>query len=150
METKLTVEKILEIFNTHFEFDILKKSRERKYVYARSMFYYTVKRHIPQITLTYLGKLTKKNHATILYNLKEFHNIYNYDPDFKKSYLILEKIIDFEANSLKRIVEKSKQVYGIAKFIHPEIIKRNGKKSIYKVFIKRGSFTKSSDEFHRN
>jgi chromosomal replication initiation ATPase DnaA len=60
---------VKKIVNDYFEINISDKSRKRDYVDARR-FYYTLSREIVKnATLTKIGKLVKKDHASVNFGI---------------------------------------------------------------------------------
>ncbi len=64
--------------------DISKKTRERDYVFARFL-YYKVARDVSKSSLSNIGKVVKRDHATALYGISKFDDLVNYNKEF--SYL---------------------------------------------------------------
>ena len=67
------LEEIIDYTNKVFELDIKEDTRRREYVEARA-FYYAVARKVTPISLKQIGKPLKKDHATVLYNLRNTVN----------------------------------------------------------------------------
>ena len=58
--------------------DPMKETREREYVYARMIMYKVLKK-FHKHTYTKIGKMFKKNHATILHSINQFDNMVRND-----------------------------------------------------------------------
>ena len=61
--------------------DITNKSRIRKYVYSRVVFFDILKKNNPKITLTKMADFVDMDHSSVLYWLKQKKYLENY-PDF--------------------------------------------------------------------
>lgn len=62
--------------------DISKKTRRRDYVFARFL-YYKVARDISKSSLSNIGKVVKRDHATALYGISKFDDLVDYNKEFK-------------------------------------------------------------------
>lgn len=67
-----------DITQQHCKADPMKETREREYVYARMIMYKVLKK-FHKHTYTKIGKMFKKNHATILSAINKFDNIFEQD-----------------------------------------------------------------------
>lgn len=62
--------------------DISKKTRQRDYVFARFL-YYKVARDVCKSSLSNIGKVVKRDHATALYGISKFDDLVDYNKDFR-------------------------------------------------------------------
>ena len=77
---------IIKEVNAVFDCDILSKQRIRSNVDGRKAFAAYVKKRYPNMALEQIGKLIKKDHATIMHYLKEHDNMMMYDVEYKEKY----------------------------------------------------------------
>lgn len=61
--------------------DISKKTRQRDYVFARFL-YYKVARDISKSSLSSIGQVVNRDHATALYGISKFDDLVDYNKDF--------------------------------------------------------------------
>ena len=80
------IELIIKEINTVFDCDILSKQRIRSNVDGLKAFAAYVKKRYPNMALEQIGKLIKKDHATIMHYLKEHDNMMMYDVEYKEKY----------------------------------------------------------------
>ena len=66
--------------------DIRGKSRLRKTVYARAVFYTIVKSLHPKLSLTAIGNSVNRDHATVLYGLRNAKDTYMKDVMYQAMY----------------------------------------------------------------
>ena len=67
--------------------DITNKCRQREtYVYGRAVFYTVAKELYPLTTLHQLGGMTKRDHASVLFALRNAKDTYRHDPVYINIY----------------------------------------------------------------
>lgn len=88
------VESVKLFVNEFFNLDISSKSRLRKNVYARTIYYKLCIDIFKKVTYTELGKHVNRDHATVIYSLKEFESILKYDTLFQEMYNTIYAKID--------------------------------------------------------
>lgn len=62
--------------------DISKKTRQRDYVFARFL-YYKVARDVSKSSLSSIGQVVNRDHATALYGISKFDDLVDYNKDFR-------------------------------------------------------------------
>jgi chromosomal replication initiation ATPase DnaA len=72
---------ILREVNDKLNIDIKRETRKRKYVYGRMLFIKLAKDFNPYMSTTQIGRFINKDHATVLYSLRQFKNIKDYQQD---------------------------------------------------------------------
>ena len=144
---KMRIEEIKYLVENYFQFDLSVKSRKREIVFARFIYYKLCNEFCRVRTLSRIGKSVKKDHATVIYGLREFKNIIPYDDDFEKDYLNLKQICNEYSYNVQDVINKSKKVYGIIRVMHPMRI-YGKKQSIRKILKQRRSPSKSSNELY--
>tara|TARA_B100001287_G_C22527834_1_gene455889 strand:- start:124 stop:666 length:543 start_codon:yes stop_codon:yes gene_type:complete len=89
-----SIERILNLCNVITGVDITDKCRRRNdYVYGRAVFYSVVKEIYPLATLHQLGHMTKRDHASVLFALRNAKDTYLVDPIYINLYnRVREKI----------------------------------------------------------
>jgi len=92
---KIVIDHIKKVCDDYFEFDITFKSRSRKFVLARCIFYKLCKQYDSRISLTDIGKTIGRNHATVYNGLNQFDNLIKYKQDdfLIDNYQQLEKLV---------------------------------------------------------
>ena len=90
----MKIEQIKDIIESHFEIDLNIKNRQYDVIKVRFFYYHCCYTYANEF-LTYdkVGKSIGFNHATVIYGLKEFKNIYNSDQNFKRQCMIVENIL---------------------------------------------------------
>ena len=144
---KMTIEEVKGIVENYYNFNLSVRSRKREIVFARFIFYKLAYDFCKIRTLSKVGKSVKKDHATVIYGLKEFDNIMPYDKDFEKDYLNLKRICNEYSYNVQDIINKSKKIYGTIRVMHPMRI-YGKKESIRKILKQRRSPSKGSYELH--
>lgn len=107
-ETYINIKELKKIVNYHFECDIETTCRERRYVNGRMTFAYILKEK--GYTLTSIGHILKRNHATIIHYLKNMEFYLKQDRDFKNRFDFVmedyyensEPIHDMQEDELKK------------------------------------------------
>ncbi|MEQ1733652.1 MAG: helix-turn-helix domain-containing protein [Bacteroidia bacterium] len=87
----LGVKKIIE--EEFYVSDLLVKSRSFEYVRARTFFMYWLK-HNTNLSLSAIGTKVRKNHATVLYSLRNLNNEFELYPNLKRRYELLAQRIN--------------------------------------------------------
>ena len=79
----MKTEDIISTINTALEVDIRSKTRKRKVVYSRFIFFHLMRNK--NFSLEKIGSFLGKDHATVIHGLKQFDNLIEYE-DFKEQY----------------------------------------------------------------
>jgi len=80
------------LINDELSVNIERNTRERPVVEARAM-YFTILKHNTNLTLKTIGETVGRDHATVLYAIRNFPAWLDQNPYLKKSYdVILEKV----------------------------------------------------------
>lgn len=88
MEFKDLIKKV----NKHFKCNITEDSRSREVVMARAAFYW-IARHTTKSSLAKIGDSVGRDHASVLYSLKNFDDWLRFDEFFKADFEALKIII---------------------------------------------------------
>jgi hypothetical protein len=81
------LENLVKLCSNAVGVDITHHRRDRDtYVYGRAVFYTVAKQLYPGITLMQLGKCVKRDHATVLYALRNAKDTYINDPVYLSIY----------------------------------------------------------------
>ena len=88
------LENLVKLCSDAVGVDITDKRRDRDtYMYGRAVFYNVAKKLYPSITLMQLGKCVKRDHATVLYAIRNAKDTYITDPVYLGIYnRVLSKI----------------------------------------------------------
>ena len=79
--------RLLKLCSATVGVDITGKCRKREtYVYGRAVFYTVAKELYPLTTLQQLGNLTKRDHASVLFALRNTKDTYKHDPVYINIY----------------------------------------------------------------
>ena len=97
--------------------NILSSSRDHEVVINRWL-YYTLAKEYTQYSLREIGEIVGRNHATVIYGLKQFENERQWDKDLQTKYDRLSIICmkKMRCNTMKEVDEQ-------IKFMHTEIHK---------------------------
>jgi hypothetical protein len=78
-----SLNRLLELCSATVGVDITDKCRQREtYVYGRAVFYTVAKELYPLTTLQQLGRMTNRDHASVLFALRSAKDTYGYDPAY--------------------------------------------------------------------
>jgi Mg2+ and Co2+ transporter CorA len=106
------LENLVKLCSDAVGVDITAKKRDRDtYMYGRAVFYNVAKKLYPGITLMQLGKCVNRDHATVLYAIRNSKDTYMTDPVYLAIYnRVLSKI---EATPNDYNIEHDKLIYEI-------------------------------------
>ena len=76
---------LVKIIKKHYKANPMQDTRLRKVVEARAIGYKVIQK-THNMSLSKIGRLFKKDHATVIYGLKTFEYLYKTEPFFKFSY----------------------------------------------------------------
>ena len=82
---KKNIDFILSVIESETGLNVLNPTRKRQYVDARAMACFIMSRKL-NLTLSQIGEILNKNHATVLHSLKLFDNLYETDYRFKEKF----------------------------------------------------------------
>jgi hypothetical protein len=100
------MEELKKIINQHFNINIDKVSRKSIYVFARGCYYKGCRDYL-KLPLKAIGDSVNKDHATVLYSLRELPNIIKYDKILKKDYdIVMTKMKFFSITNEKLTAQK--------------------------------------------
>jgi len=100
MELKYLIKKV----NKHFDCDIRKDTREREVVMARGAFFWLAK-HTSKKSVKKIGASVGRDHASVLYCLKNFNDWLRFDEFFKADFESLKIAVLSEFKSEKMTPE---------------------------------------------
>lgn len=138
----MELQQIQRKVENHFGFFINVRSRKRYLVDARKIYFHLC-REFTKKSLSEIGRSMERDHASALHNINSCKDLIKTDNEFKRNYIILFK----EVNQLKSNEWKTPKAI-IPKFIHPGFLRYADKKSIRKVFNKRGPTPKQRYELY--
>lgn len=75
LKNRISLEKIKQFVDRHYRFNIDRNTRKDEYIQARTMYYF-ISREYTSKSLSDIGALLDKDHATVLHNLKNNHGFY--------------------------------------------------------------------------
>ena len=81
----MTSKLVKEIVEDYYKLKIDSKTRQRKYVEARAV-YYKLLRENSRMSLQAIGKTMKRDHATVLHSLRQIKDWLEYDKEIKRDY----------------------------------------------------------------
>lgn len=93
MENNFEATKTLEFVNDFFGFDISIKSRKRPVVEARMMYAKIMNRYTKS-SLSDIGRMIGKDHATVIHYLKNFKHIKKQDNEFSSKFDIMSEMYE--------------------------------------------------------
>tara|TARA_R110001632_G_C11275384_1_gene411257 strand:+ start:322 stop:612 length:291 start_codon:yes stop_codon:yes gene_type:complete len=85
-------EKLIKKINKHFKCDITENNRTREIVMARAAYYW-IARHTTKSSLAKIGDSVGRDHASVLYSLKNFNDWLRFDEFFKADFEAFKVII---------------------------------------------------------
>lgn len=82
----MTTQRIKELVEDYFNVDLSEKTRKRKIVHIRFLYYNLAYNHASDgMSLTAVGQtIGGFDHATVLYGLRQYNNLYEFDKLFRK------------------------------------------------------------------
>jgi len=83
-----------EIIERFYNIKLDNKTRERKYVYARAIYYY-VSKNYSNYNISQIARSLNKNHATVIYALKELPNMLKFDKNLKQDFFFIRELCNF-------------------------------------------------------
>jgi predicted nuclease with TOPRIM domain len=81
----MTSKLVKEIVEDYYKLKIDTKTRQRKYVEARAI-YYKLLRENSRMSLEAIGKTVNRDHATAIHSLKQIKDWLEYDKEIKRDY----------------------------------------------------------------
>ncbi len=81
----MTTQRIKELVEDYFNLDLSEKTRKRNIVHIRFLYYNLAYNHASDgMSLTAVGKtIGGFDHATVLYGLRQYKNLYEFDRAFR-------------------------------------------------------------------
>tara|TARA_R110000796_G_scaffold62237_8_gene143635 strand:- start:706 stop:1080 length:375 start_codon:yes stop_codon:yes gene_type:complete len=118
-----------DIIERFYNIKLDKKSKKRKYVYARAIYYYICKKY-DNYSATIIAKSVNKHHSTVLYSLKELPHMLKYDKKLHQDFFFIRELCNF----------KNKPVMDLEELLHKyntlvikyDILKEKSKKRQFK------------------
>ena len=114
--------KAKQLIEAYYNVNLSEKTRRRDIVHFRFLYYYLAYNHSSGgYSLDALGQTLGFDHATVLYGIKQYKNLYEFDKRFRETVdPFLETIMDkLKEPNLETTIQLKKQV----KFIKERIIK---------------------------
>jgi chromosomal replication initiation ATPase DnaA len=72
----------------HYNIDFIElknnTSRKKEYIDVSTIIYYMIKCYRPKISLTAIGRIFNRDHATILHHINKINNLMSYDNELKE------------------------------------------------------------------
>lgn len=138
----MELQKIRTKVENHFGFFINVKSRNRHLVDARKM-YFALCREFTKKSLTEIGRSLEMDHSSVLHNTKSCKDLIKTDIKFAKHYITLFGQVSLLKSNDWKIPKAT-----VPKYIHPGYLRYADKKSIRKIFNKRGPTPKQRYELY--
>lgn len=86
------MEEVKKIVNRHFNLDINNNTRKERYVFARACYYKACRDYLG-LPLHKISGSLNKNHATVLWSLKNLPDLLKYNKQLQREYeLIMTKL----------------------------------------------------------
>lgn len=93
MDNNFEATKTLEFVNDFFGFDVSVKSRKRSIVEARMMYAKLMNRYTKS-SLSDIGRMIGKDHATVIHYLRNFKHIKKQDQEFSAKFDIMSEMYE--------------------------------------------------------
>jgi hypothetical protein len=122
----MTLEYLIKRVNKHFDCDIKKDTREREIVMARGAFFWLAK-HTSKKSLKKIGASVGRDHASVVYSLKNFSDWLRFDEFFKADFESLKIAVLSEFKAQKMSPESLLYKYNLL-VIEKRYIKKRNKK----------------------
>lgn len=81
----MSINLIKEVIEQHFDIDIKKNTRIRKYVEARGIYFYLTRQYT-RMSLSAIGKTMNKDHSTVLYFVRQVPDWISFDMQLLQDY----------------------------------------------------------------
>ena len=97
----MKLEYLVKKVNKHFECDITTNTRERDIVMARGAYFWLAK-HVSKKSVKKIGAAVGRDHASVVYGLRNFNDWSRFDEFFKSEFesLKIQILSDFKAEKL--------------------------------------------------
>lgn len=122
----MELEYLIKKVNKHFNCDIKKDTREREFVMARGAFFWLAK-HTSKKSVKKIGAAVNRDHASVVYGLKNFNDWLRFDEFFKADFESLKIAVLSEFKTEKLTPESMLYKYNLM-LIENEILKKEIKK----------------------
>ena len=122
----MTLEYLIKRVNKHFDCDIKQDTREREIVMARGAFFWLAK-HTSKKSLKKIGASVGRDHASVVYSLKNFNDWLRFDEFFKADFESLKIAVLSEFKAQKMTPESLLYKYNFL-VIENDILKNEIKK----------------------
>ena len=122
----MTLEYLIKRTNKHFNCDIKQNTREREIVMARGAFFWLAK-HTSKKSLKKIGASVGRDHASVVYSLKNFSDWLRFDEFFKADFESLKIAVLSEFKAQKMTPESLLYKYNLL-VIENDILKNEIKK----------------------
>jgi hypothetical protein len=122
----MTLEYLIKRVNKHFDCDIKQDTREREIVMARGAFFWLAK-HTSKKSLKKIGASVGRDHASVVYSLKNFSDWLRFDEFFKADFESLKIAVLSEFKAQKMSPESLLYKYNLL-VIENDILKNEIKK----------------------
>jgi hypothetical protein len=122
----MTLEYLIKRVNKHFDCDIKQDTREREIVMARGAFFWLAK-HTSKKSLKKIGASVGRDHASVVYSLKNFSDWCRFDEFFKADFESLKIAVLSEFKAQKMSPESLLYKYNLL-VIENDILKNEIKK----------------------
>jgi hypothetical protein len=96
---------VIYVINTLLDVDLLSKFKTREVADAR-IIYSKIMRDSGETT-KYTGSFINKDHATVLHHIKQFNNIIDFDPKFKRNYEQCVEYINSNLSEENIVIDKN-------------------------------------------
>jgi len=114
-----------DIIERFYNIKLDDKSRLRKYIYARAMYYYICNKYTNYNT-SEIGRTLNKCHATVLYGISQFPYMLKFDKKLNEDFFYIRELCNFN-NKPKIDLEELLHKYN-ALVIKYDILKEKCKK----------------------
>lgn len=92
-------QQIIKTIRADLKVDLCSKKRERELVYMRYVCYSLIRKRFPVLSLTVIGDLFNRNHATVIHGLEMYESLKNYDDFAQIERKVMETVKYYPKNS---------------------------------------------------
>lgn len=120
--------------DNYFGVDISERNRKNHYVFARFSFCHLAYKYCKGYhTYREVGEVIDRDHSSVIYSLREFYNVYDYDKNFQIKFNELEEEIKSKCKIIDKIEKPLEKIDYRARVEYLQQKIRNKDKQIYRL-----------------
>ena len=135
----MTSKLVKELVEDYYKLKITSKSRRRKYVEARAIYYKLLRKNT-RSSLQYIANTLGKNHATVLHGINQLEDWIEYDKQLKTDYIILNRRLANAMELNPELFEDSTSIEGFYETQYLKLKEQSSKN--YQTILTKYNFLK--------